>query len=229
MNEVYVVPWEFIGSAAVPDCDRELRLYRRGTEYSIRVAGCELMNSRMHGSEDALARLACDRVAGISAPRILIGGLGMGFTLAASLGVLGSDARVTVAELVPEVVRWNRDHLAALAGNPLGDVRVTVCETDVFLIISGARRVWDAILLDVDNGPDGLTSSDNDRLYSRSGLAAAYAALRPAGVLAVWSASADPMFNRRLRQAGFAVDEVKVRTHGTRGGRQTIWLARRNA
>lgn len=224
-----MIPWEFIDRAGVPGSDRELRLYRRGGEFSIRVAGCELMNSRMHGSEDALAEYACDRIAGRPSPRVLIGGLGMGYTTAAALGRLGHGARVVVAELVPKVVAWNREHLGALAGHPLADPRVTVREADVSRIIMEESRAWDAILLDVDNGPGGLTRRENDRLYGPAGLAAAYSALRPAGVLAVWSAAADPAFTRRLRQSGFTVDEVGVRARDTRGSRHTIWLARRGS
>ncbi len=225
--QVSMIPWELIDRAPVPGSDRELRLYRRGGEFSIRVAGCELMNSRMHGSEDALAEYACDRIAGLPAPRVLIGGLGMGYTLAAALRRLGPDARVVVAELVPRVVAWNRDHLGALAGHPLADQRATVREGDVSRVIMAESRAWDAILLDVDNGPDGLTSRENDWIYGPACLAAAFSALRPAGVLAVWSAAADPAFTRRLRQTGFVVDEVGVRARGARGGRHVIWLARR--
>lgn len=224
-----MIPWELIDSAPVPGSDRELCLYRRGGEFSIRVAGCELMNSRMHGSEDALAEHACDRIAGNPSPRVLIGGLGMGFTAAAALRKLGPDGRLVVAELVSQVVAWNREHLGALAGHPLADPRVTVREADVSRVIAEKSRAWDAILLDVDNGPDGLTSRENDRLYGLAGLAAAFSALRPAGVLAVWSAGADPGFTRRLRQVGFTVGEVGVRARGARGGRHTIWLARRDS
>ena len=213
----------------MPGSDRELRLYRRGSEFSIRVAGCELMNSRMHGSEDALADYACDWIASLASPRILIGGLGMGYTTMAALRRVGPDARLVVAELVPKVVAWNRDQLAALAGHPLADPRVTVREVDVSRAIMAEVRAWDAILLDVDNGPGGLTSRENDRLYSLTGLAAAFAALRPTGVLAVWSAAVDPAFARRLRQTGFTVDEVDVRARGARGGHHTIWLGRRDS
>jgi spermidine synthase len=224
-----MIPWECIDSAPVPGSDRELRLYRRGGEFSIRVAGCELMNSRMHGSEEALAEHACSRIAGHGPSRILIGGLGMGYTVMAALRRLSPDARLVVAELVPKVVTWNREHLAALAGHPLTDPRVTVCEADVARIITAESNAWDAIILDVDNGPDGLTSRRNDRLYGKSGLAAAAAALRPGGLLAVWSVTASPAFTRLLHQTGFAVEELSVRARGGRGGRHTLWLARRAA
>jgi spermidine synthase len=218
-----------IDSAPVPGSDHELRLYRRGDEFSIRVAGCELMNSRMHGSEDALAHLVCERFADCQAPAVLIGGLGMGYTVAAALRHLPADAGLSVVELVPQVVVWNRQQLGELAGNPLADPRVTVHTADVSRVIMEKRRAWDAIILDVDNGPDGLTSRDNDRLYDLKGLTAAFVALRPGGVLAVWSAAGDPSFTKRLRQAGFSVTVVNPRARGKRGGRHTVWLARRDS
>ena len=225
-----MIPWELLGRAQVPGNSGELRLYRRGREFSIRVNGCELMNSRAHGSEDALAELACARVADRPRPRVLIGGLGMGYTLASALRRLGASARVVVAELVPEVVQWNRGPLADLAGHPLQDTRVTVREVDVARILQAEHQAYDAILLDVDNGPDGLSLQSNNWLYSLAGLDAAFAALKPEGVLAVWSASPDRSFTRRLRQAGFAVDEVPVRARGQRGGgRHTIWIAVRGS
>lgn len=225
-----MVPWELLACAPVPGGGGALRLYRRGGEFSIRVAGCELMNSCLHGSEEALAELACAKIAGRPRPRLLVGGLGMGFTLKAALRHLGPAARVVVAELVPAVVAWNRGPLADLAGCPLEDRRVAVCETDVGRVLQAATGGFDAILLDVDNGPDGLTRRDNTRLYAAAGLAAAYNALRPAGVLGVWSIAPDPAFACRLRQAGFAVEEVRVRARGgRRGGRHTVWIAVRGA
>ena len=225
-----MIPWELLDKAPVPGNSKELRLYRRGREFSIRVNGCELMNSRAHGSEDALAELACARVADRPRPRVLIGGLGMGYTLASALRRLGASARVVVAELVPEVVEWNHGPLADLAGHPLQDTRVTVREVDVARILQAEHQAYDAILLDVDNGPDGLSLQSNNWLYSPAGLDAAFAALKPEGVLAVWSASPDRSFTRRLRQAGFAVDEVPVRARGQRGGgRHTIWIAVRGS
>jgi len=225
-----MIPWELLDKAPVPGNSKELRLYRRGREFSIRVHGCELMNSRAHGSEDALAELACARVADRPRPRVLIGGLGMGYTLASALRRLGASARVVVAELVPEVVQWNRGPLADLAGHPLQDTRVTVREVDVARILQAEHQAYDAILLDVDNGPDGLSLQSNNWLYSPAGLDAAFAALKPEGVLAVWSASPDRSFTRRLRQAGFVVDEVPVRARGQRGGgRHTIWIAVRGS
>jgi len=224
-----LIPWEFLGRAQVPGNGGEISLYRRGAEFSIRVAGRELMNSSRHGSEDALAELACAKIRERSRPRILIGGLGMGYTLAAALRGLGSAGQVVVAELVPAVVEWNRGPLAVLAGSPLHDHRVTVREVDVGQILQSESGEYDAILLDVDNGPEGLTRKGNDWLYTRAGLEAALRALRPAGVLAVWSAGPDQAFARRLNRAGFKVKEVDVRARGPRGGgRHTIWIAQRS-
>ncbi len=221
-----MVPWKTIDRALVPDNGGELSLHRRGDEFSIRVDGRELMNSFSHESEDALARLACTRLADRPHPCVLIGGLGMGFTLAAALGHLSATARVVVAELAPAVVAWNREHLAEVSGRPLEDARVAVREEDVARILKKVSGVYDAILLDVDNGPEGLTRKDNDWLYSRNGLNAAYAALRPAGVLAVWSVAPDEAFTQRLRNAGFEVEEIRVRSKGRHGAaRHTIWIA----
>ncbi len=223
-----MIPWIFLDSAPVPGGKGEMRLYQRGREHSIMIDGHELMNSRVHSSEDALAELVCARLTGLSAPCLLIGGLGMGYTLGAALRKLGPLAAVLVAELVPAVVEWNRGYLAEFAGRPLQDPRVSVHEGDVAQRISAAARSYDAILLDVDNGPEGLSRKSNDRLYSNAGLRAAFNALRPAGVLAVWSAGPDQHFTKRLRQTGFAVDEVRVRARGPHGGAQhTIWLATR--
>ena len=224
-----MMPWKFLDSAQVPQSGEELRLYQRGGEFSIRVDSRELMNSRVHGSEGALAELACVRIAHRPSPRVLIGGLGMGYTTAAALHRLGADGQVVVAELVPAVVAWNRGPLADLAGRPLHDARVTVREADVARILQAEQGAYDAILLDVDNGPAGLTWKGNDWLYARAGLDAAYAALRAAGVLAVWSAGPDRAFAKRLGRAGFEVTEVCVRARGPRGGgRHIIWLAVRS-
>jgi spermidine synthase len=223
-----MVPWELLDTAPVPGGQGELRLYRRGAEFSIRLDRCELMNSRMHGSEDALAELACARVAGRRRPQVLIGGLGMGYTTAAALQRLPADGQVVVAELVPAVVRWNRGPLADLAGRPIENERVTVREVDIAQILKTERGAYDAILLDVDNGPEGLTRKGNNWLYAPAGLEAAWTTLRPAGVLAVWSANRDRAFARRLHEAGFEVEEVPVRSRGPgRGTRHIIWLAGR--
>lgn len=219
-------PWVLLDEVEVPGDGGAMKLYQRAHEFSISVKNEELMNSRMHGSEDALAELACKRVADRQAPRVLIGGLGMGFTLGAALEHLGSNADVVVAELVPAVVKWNRSHLAELAGRPLEDSRVTVRESDVGLVIKEQTAAYDAIMLDVDNGPDGLTHEGNDRLYTHGGLAAAKAALRPGGILAVWSAEPDKSFSKRIRGSGFKMEEVTVRARAKRGGRRhTIWVA----
>ena len=223
-----MIPWVFLGSAQVPGGSGELRLYRRGKEYSIRIGNSELMNSRVYGSEDALAELACMRIGDRNCPTVLIGGLGMGYTVAAALRRLGPGSKVVVAELVPAVVEWNRGPLAELAGRPLEDKRVTVLESDVAEVIISGHGTYDAILLDVDNGPEGLTRKVNDRIYDRTGLDAAYSALRPSGVLAVWASGSNPAFVRRLRQVGFTVEEACARARGKRGGAHyMIWLARR--
>ncbi len=221
-----MIPWRLLDRAKVPGHDAELRLYRRGTEFSIRVDGSELMNSGVHGSEDALAELACARISGRS--RVLIGGLGMGYTLAAALKRLTAGSQVVVAELVPTVVEWNRGPLAPLAGNPLEDKRVTVQEIDVARILRAEHRTFDAILLDVDNGPQGLTLKGNSWLYALPGLEAAFGALRPGGVLAIWSVGPNRSFTQRLRRVGFEVNEIRVRARGPHGGRpHTIWIAGR--
>jgi spermidine synthase len=218
-------PWELLHTTTVPGDGLELRLYRRGEEFSIKAGYSELMNSRVHGSEDALAELACQRLSDRPRPRILIGGLGMGFTLAAALQQLGPAAEVTVAELVPAVVTWNRELLCELAGRPLDDPRVTVHEGDVGQLIRSARGAYDAILLDVDNGPEGLTRKENDSLYSPAGLSAALVALRPKGIFGVWSISPDQPFSKRLQQTGFSVEEIRARARGKHGGgRHMIWL-----
>lgn len=222
-----MIPFEFLDSAKIPGNSEELRLYKRGNEFLIMVGNYELMNSRVHGSEDALGELACKKIAGRPGVNVLIGGLGMGYTLAAALKQLVTDARIVVAELVPTVVEWNRGALADLAGHPLDNSRVNVQEIDVAKVLRAERGAYDAILLDVDNGPVGLTRQRNDWLYTREGLNAAFAALRPNGILAVWSASSDRTFLHRLRRVGFKVEEVSVRARGSRGSRHTIWLAER--
>lgn len=222
-----MIPWVLIDTAQVPGGD-DIKLYQRGSEYSIRVGAYELMNNRVHGSEDALASIVCERLEDRDHARVLIGGLGMGFTLAGVLKDLGPESEVVVAELVPAVVKWNRGPLGAFAGNPLDDRRVHVRELDVGRVIRAEEAAYDAILLDVDNGPAGLTSKTNDWLYGRDGLRAAFAALRPKGILAIWSAGADPAFTKRLQQNGFAVEEARVRGRGKAGGsRFLIWIARR--
>jgi spermidine synthase len=175
-----MIPWKLIDRAQVPGHGGEMCLYQRGGEFTIRLAAGELMNSRAHGSEDALAELACARISDRPCSRVLIGGLGMGYTTAAALRRLRADAQVLVAELVPAVVKWNRGPLGEFAGHPLQDARVTVCEADVAQVLQTEQRAYDAILLDVDNGPEGFSRQGNDWLYARAGLAAAFTALRPA-------------------------------------------------
>ena len=220
-----MIPWLLLDTASVPGGE-ELRLWRRGSEFSIRSGRNELMSSRVSGSEQALASIACAGVKTRKRPAILIGGLGMGFTLRAALGVLGKNARIEVAELVPAVVAWARGPMAAIFGDSLNDPRVNIRETDVTEIIRSSRAMFDAILLDVDNGPEGLTRQANDGLYDSSGLSAAHTALRTGGVLAVWSSGPNPAFAKRLRGAGFDVNEVNVRATGRGGGaRHVIWIA----
>ena len=220
-----MIPLEHLDTAQVPG-GAELRLMRRGGDFMITLDRNELMNSRMSGSEEALATMTAERLAGRKGQHWLVGGYGMGFTLRAALAVLGPDARLTVAELVPKIVEWARGPMAGLTGGCLDDPRVTLVQADVALQIAAARNAYDAILLDVDNGPDGLVRAGNDRLYTREGLAAAKAALTPGGVLAVWSAGKDPVFAGRLRKAGFAVEEVQVRARSNgKGAKHTIWFA----
>ena len=224
-----MIPWKQLASAKVPGGGGELCLHQRGHEFSVRIDRAELMNSRAHGSEEALALLACTRVRARRGARVLVGGLGMGFTLAAALSQLGADATLVVAELVPEVVSWNRTFLADLAGRPLEDPRVEVREQDVADVLRAERGGFDAIVLDVDNGPEGLTHAQNDWLYGRGGLTCIKSALRPASVLAAWSAKPNEAFRTQLVKAGLKVEEHSVKARGERGGpRHTIWLATRS-
>ena len=217
---------ELLGTATIPGGGEELRLFRRGGDYMIVLDRNELMSSRMSGSEEALATLTIARLRGCAAPHLLIGGYGMGFTLRAALAALPHDARITVAELVPEIIEWARGPMAALAAGCLDDKRVAVDIADVGALIGQASGTYDAILLDVDNGPDGLVRRANNGLYSRSGLAAAKTALKPGGILAIWSAAPDKPFARALADAGFAVDEVAVRARSNgKGAKHVIWFA----
>jgi spermidine synthase len=203
-----------------------LRLIRRGDEYSIMLGGNELMNSRRSGSEEALAQLAVGRLSHVAAPRLLIGGLGMGFTLRAALRLVGGKAKLDVAELVDGVVEWAHGPLVHLFGGCLQDPRVTVHVGDVAALIGATAQDYDAILLDVDNGPGAVTHSANDGLYSAAGIKAAHAALRPGGILGLWSSAPDAGFTRRLGGAGFRVEVETVRTGGGgKGAHHTIWLA----
>lgn len=222
-----MIPWVHLDSTKVPG-GGEFRLMQRGDEFWIMVGTNPLMTSRMSGSEEVLAEVTCTPLAARPAAKILIGGLGMGFTLRRAMSLLGVDAGIVVAELVPGIVAWARGPLAPVFRNCLDDPRVEIIESDVGKVIAAAKASYDAILLDVDNGPEGLSRPGNDRLYGASGLAAAKAALKPSGVLAVWSAHPDEAFTKRLKQAGFAVEEVKARAHGKRSGsRHLIWLAKK--
>jgi len=222
-------PWIALDEAKIPESGETLRLKRRGQEYSIMLGSNELMNSRLSGSEEALATLALDRLGGVKGPRILIGGLGMGFTLRAALAAADEAARITVAELVPAVVAWARGPMADLHAGSLDDGRVTIFSGDVGAAIRAVDAGFDAILLDVDNGPDGLSRPGNDALYGARGLGEAKRALAPGGVLAVWSAHPAPRFTQRLKQAGFLTEEKPVRARGKSGAKHMIWLGQRPA
>ena len=221
-----MLPWEILGRERAPD-GGELVLHHRDGEFVIRVGGRELMSSRGSHSEEEMARVAIARLAGRDPLRILIGGLGMGFTTRAALDALGPDAEVVVAEIVPSVVAWNRGPLAHLSRRALDDPRVRVEPSDVGRVISGTRVRFDAILLDVDNGPQGLTRKANQVLYTENGLATARRALRPGGLLAVWSASPDAAFERRLGKAGFDTDVIAAPARGPHTGPlHTIFFGR---
>jgi spermidine synthase len=219
-----MIPRIEIATAQIPGGGR-LRLIRRGAEFSIMLDGNELMNTRLSGSEEALATLSIDRLGTVAKPHLLIGGLGMGFTLRAALGRLGPTARVTVVELVTGVVEWARGPLSEVFAGCLEAARVEVVEADVRDAIRIARASYDAILLDIDNGPDGLTKGSNDWLYRSPGLSAARIALKPSGLMAVWSAHPDSGFSHRLRDAGFAVETHQIHARRNKGARHTIWIA----
>jgi spermidine synthase len=221
-----MIPWLQLDTARVPGADVQLRLMQRGAEFSMMLGQNELMSSRLSGSEEALATLACRRIEAVNNPHVLIGGLGMGLTLRAALAVLGSDARIMVAELVPAVIAWARGPMADMFGDSLDDPRASIREADVVDVIASHGSAFDAILLDVDNGPEGLIRKANDALYDLKGLKAIRRALRPGGVLAVWSSGPNPLFSKRLRAAGFDVNEVAVRATTKRSGaRHVIWFA----
>ena len=223
-----MIPWLQIDTTRVPGAEVELRLMRRGDEFSMMLGQNELMNSRLSGSEAALATLACKRIELVRRPHLLIGGLGMGFTLRAALAVLGSDARIVVAELVPAVIAWARGPMAGIFGDSLSDPRASIRKADVVDLIRSHRSAFDAILLDVDNGPEALIRKANDALYDLKGLKAIHRALRPHGVLAIWSSGPNPAFSGRLGDAGFDVTEVAIRATAKRSGaRHVIWFAAR--
>jgi spermidine synthase len=225
-----MLPNVLLDTADIPNNGGQLKLYQRGNQFSIWISGrveAELMNNFAHGSEEALAEMACSKVARRKDPVVLIGGMGMGFTLASALQHLGANAKIVLAELIPKVVEWNRGPLGEGTGYPLRDKRVAVQLGDVGRLMRGAEGVYDAIMLDVDNGPQGLTTTNNNWLYSLHGLTAARQALKPKGIFAVWSVSGESKFTERLEKVGFKVTVEKVRTHGHKGGHHVIWLAER--
>lgn len=221
-----MIPWVHLDTANVPGGTTPLRLKQRGDEFSIMLGTNELMNSRLSGSEEALAELVSQRIAATAKPKVLIGGLGMGFTLRAALKSFNQDAEIVVAEIVPEVIAWARGPLMNIFKGSLEDPRVKIINADIESLITASKLGYDAILLDVDNGPEAISREQNSSLYEKSGLKEAWVALKPAGVLAVWSSGPSPDFTRRLGIAGFSVEEVKVRA-GTsgRGARHLIWIA----
>jgi len=222
-----VNPLELLGETQTPD-GTALKLARRGNEYIILADGKTLMSSRMHGSEEALATFGCRYARTLDRPCVLVGGLGMGFTLRATLDLLPRSAAVVVAELAPAVVEWNQGPLGPLAGHPLKDKRVRVDVRDVAVTLRAATAQFDAVLLDVDNGPEALTATSNNRMYDNSGVAAAHASLKPGGVLAIWSAREDRKFEQRLRYAGFKVEVEHVRGRLKKGGpHHVIFLGRK--
>lgn len=218
--------WTQLGEAPVPGSDRSIFLIQGKDDFFIKLSGgLELMNTRKHGSEDALGALPCKKLKHPDSARVLIGGLGMGFTLAAALSEVGPGARVTVAELIPEVVEWNRGPLGECSGRPLDDPRTRVYVGDVADLLREQRATYDVIALDVDNGPEGLTKSNNSWIYSEQGITTTVEALKPSGIISYWSASPDQGFTNTLKRCGLKVEEVSVFAHGTKGPRHTIWLA----
>ena len=218
--------WTHLGEAPIPGTQKSLALFKSKDDFHIKVSGgFELMSTRKHGSEDALATLPCAKLKNPDDAHVLIGGLGMGFTLAAALKAVGPDARVTVSELIPEVVEWNRGPLGEFSGFPVNDPRTQIELTDVCELIKDNPATYDVIALDVDNGPEGLTQSSNNWLYTEEGIHAARKALRPNGLLAYWSAGEDKPFRLRLRACGLQVDEKRVFAHGNKGTKHTVWVA----
>ncbi|MBL9080135.1 MAG: spermidine synthase [Planctomycetes bacterium] len=222
-----MLPHELVASARVPGHDAELHCYRHDRDYTIRIGRVELMSTRVHGSEELLAELAFARLGARPAPRVLVGGLGMGFTLARALALADAQATATVVELVPAIVDWNRDLFGHCAGHPLRDPRTRLVVDDVGAVVRAAQAAYDVILMDVDNGPEGLSRPRNERLYGDSGLAHLRRALRENGVLAVWSSADHYAFDRRVRRSGFEVEQHHVRARRTKGPRRTIWVAQR--
>lgn len=220
---------KLLDRALIPGGGGELLFYQRSDDYTIEVVGQpgELMTTALHGSEDALADLALQKIKDPAKASVVVGGLGMGFTLAAVLRLVGENGKVVVAELVPQVVDWNKGPMGAFAGYPVNDPRTIMHVGDVLELIRSGKAAYDAILLDTDNGPEGLTQASNNRLYSHRGLRSAYEALKPGGVLAVWSTHPDAPFTRRLGMAGFRVEEQKVFAHRDKGTKHHLWFATR--
>ncbi len=224
-----MIPWTQLGTAQIPNNGGELKFSQRGDEFSIRLSGIrgELMNSRVYNSEKILSELGCAHLASTENAQVLVGGLGMGYTLASALKMVNASSEVTVAELIPEVVTWNKGPLGDCAKNPLKDPRTKVHIGDVKELLSSKQATYDAILLDVDNGPEGLTHADNNWIYSIEGLGNIYKTLRAKGMLAIWSAGPDYLFSVRLKKAGFSVDTRIVRARPGKGSRHTIFLAKK--
>jgi spermidine synthase len=224
-----MIPATLLGTANIPNNGGELRLTQRENDFSIRLKGVggELMNSRVHSSELALAELGCAHIQGLQKTTVLVGGMGMGFTLAAALSATSGSSSVVVAELVPEVIEWNRGPLGECAGRPLDDARVLVHLGDVADLFESNQATYDAVLLDVDNGPESFTQADNSKLYSTESLHAIRQALKPGGMLAIWSAWHDQSFSLQLKKSGFKVETKIVRAHKGKGSRHTIYLARK--
>ena len=222
-----MIPSTLLGTADIPNNGGELRLTQRGSDFTISLKGArgELMSSRVHDSEIALAELGCAHIQGIENTKVLVGGLGMGFTLAAALKATSLSSQVVVAELIPEVIEWNKGPLGECAGKPLNDNRVQIHLGDVAELFKTKQATYDAVLLDVDNGPEGFTQADNNKLYSMESLLSIKETLHPAGVLAVWSAWHDPKFTQQLKKARFKVETKSVRAHKGKGSRHTIYLA----
>jgi spermidine synthase len=224
-----MIPWTHLDTAQIPNDGGELKLSQRGDEFSIKVSGKrgELMNSRVYNSEKALSQLGCAHIKPHCNAHILVGGLGMGYTLAAALKAVNADSKVTVAELVPEVVQWNEGPLGNCAGKPLQDPRTRLHIGDVKELLISRQPTFDAILLDVDNGPKGLTHSDNNWIYSEYGLKDIYDTLQPNGMLAIWSAGPDYLFTVRLKKIGFRVDTRNIQASPRKGSQHTIFLAKK--
>jgi spermidine synthase len=224
-----MIPWTQLGTAQIPNNGGELKFSQRGDEFSIRLSGIrgELMNSRLYNSEKVLAELGCAHLTSTNNAHVLVGGLGMGYTLAAALKAVNENSQVTVAELIPEVVTWNQGPLGNCAKNPLQDPRTKLHIGDVRQLLKIRKPTFDAILLDVDNGPEGLTQKDNSSIYSPQGLQDIYKSLTPKGMVAIWSAGPDQQFTLRLKKAGFKAEDRVVRARPGKGSRHTIFLGRK--